>query len=122
MGLLNKVFSGFTILLCIVSVILTIFVKAQKKMLIEKEAVIFELNVLIKSEITKNTIDSLNRNNLIREIQSVMQQVNIENKSLKKENSDLRKGVRLDLIKIRVRRNGKIIDSTFTQAYKYLNK
>jgi hypothetical protein len=49
-------------------------------------------------------------------------QVNNRNKALQSENANLRKGVRLDLLRVRVRRNGTPIDSVYKEGYKYNNK
>ena len=122
MGLINKLLGGSTALLMIICSVL--FIKVQNKD--------SKINKLEQEVITSNSqiislqmeLDSslINYTNTIRETQSVLAQIHNKNKSLERENLNLRKGVRLDLLTIRVKRNGKSIDSTYQQAYKYLNK
>jgi cell division protein FtsB len=81
-----------------------------------------KLSENVDSLSTKAKEDNINHADQIKGIQSVMAQVNNKNKALQAENANLRKGVRLDLLRVRVRRNGSPIDSTFQEGYKYTNK
>jgi hypothetical protein len=81
-----------------------------------------KLSENVDSLSTKAKEDNINHADQIKGIQSTIAQVNNRNKALQAENANLRKGVRLDLLRVRVRRNGSPIDSTFQEGYKYNNK
>jgi regulator of replication initiation timing len=81
-----------------------------------------KLSENVDSLSTKAKEDNFNHADQIKGIQSVMAQVNNKNKALQAENANLRKGVRLDLLRVRVRRNGTPIDSVYREGYKYNNK
>jgi cell division protein FtsB len=81
-----------------------------------------KLSENVDSLSTKAKEDNFNHADQIKGIQSTIAQVNNRNKALQAENANLRKGVRLDLLRVRVRRNGSPIDSTFQEGYKYTNK
>lgn len=122
MGLVNKILGGSSaLLLGLCFLFFTLNKSARAKVETLRQEVGLEKIVKEKS-LAKSKQDSLNFVNTIRELQSVMQQVNNKNKSLEKENVLLRRGIRLDLLTIKQRRNGKNIDSTYTIGYKYINK
>jgi cell division protein FtsB len=81
-----------------------------------------KLSENVDSLSTKAKEDNFNHVDQIKSIQSTMAQVNNRNKALQAENANLRKGVRLDLLRVRVRRNGTPIDSVYREGYKYNNK
>lgn len=122
MGLLSKIFGGSTIILLIL--VGTLYLSNQKKDKKLQESLIGlkESKKINNSLLNKNLEDSLNHILIVRELQSTIGQMNNLKKSLERENSNLRKGIRLDLLTIRQRRNGKSIDSTYTIGYKYLDK
>lgn len=62
--------------------------------------------------------DSLNHLEQIKSIQSTIAQMHNKGKLIEKENAQLRRGVRYDLLTIRVRRNGSVIDSVYKENYK----
>lgn len=122
MGFLSKILGGGAALLMITCSVLFIKVKNKESKIekLEKEIVVSNSQISsLQMELDSSLKDY---NNIIRETQSVLAQVHSKNKSLERENINLRKGIRLDLLTIRVRRNGRSIDSTYQQAYKYLNK
>lgn len=122
MGLVNKILGGSTALLMIICSILFIKVNNKETEIgnLKQEILLSHSQIIsLQMELDSSLMDYTNT---IRETQSVLAQVHNKNKSLEKENINLRKGVRLDLLRVRVRRNGKIIDSTYQIAYKYLNK
>lgn len=129
MGLLNKILGISSSLLTIALVVCYTSLQLKNKQvtklrnfLKEEKSLVDSLKESIILENKKTKGDSLNYVNIIRETQSVLVQVNNKNKSLERENNVLRKGIRLDLLTIRQRRNGKSIDSTYTIGYKFLEK
>lgn len=122
MGLLSNLFKGTTVVLLVLVGIMYIRASSLKKDVetLKEDLVIEKLKVeKLDAKLIKTEEDYANT---VRELQSVVAQLHNKNKSLEKENILLRRGVRLDLLTVRVRRNGKTIDSTYQQAYKYLNK
>lgn len=122
MGLLSNLFKGTTVVLLVLVGIMYLRASSLKKDVetLKEDLVIEKLKVeKLDTKLIKTEEDYANT---VRELQSVVAQLHNKNKSLEKENILLRRGVRLDLLTVRVRRNGKAIDSTYQQAYKYLNK
>jgi hypothetical protein len=122
MGLLSKVFAGSTALLLVLVGILYVSTARKGVRINELESDIKKTETIVEMIVTKCNEDSLNHSNQLREMQSVMAQLLNQKKSVERENVNLRKGVRLDLLTIRQRRNGKAIDSTIITGYKYLQK
>jgi hypothetical protein len=122
MGLLNKVLGGSTVLLLIVISLLYLKLGTAKSHVTELKEDLAVEQLQKERALDSLKISTANHNNLVRELQSIIAQMHNKNKSLEKENILLRRGVRLDLLTVRVKRNGKAIDSTYQQAYKYLNK
>lgn len=122
MGLLSKILGGSTALLLVVCFVLFGITKIQKKSIINLKSE--EEKTREKSEllVIKVREDSLEHLNSIKEMQSVMQQVNNKNKSLERENTQLRKGIRLDLLTVRKRTFSNKYDSVYTIGYKYIDK
>lgn len=122
MGLLSKILGGSTALLLVVCFVLFGITKVQNKSIINLKSE--EEKTREKSEllVIKVREDSLEHLNSIKEMQSVMQQVNNKNKSLERENTQLRKGIRLDLLTVRKRTFSNKYDSVYTIGYKYIDK
>jgi hypothetical protein len=121
MNLSNKI-SIFLLLTNLILGILLGFQKVKNGTLTND---LTSINIKLK-EIEKSNIqlkkDFDFNQEMVEEIQKIILDVNNEKFKIEKENKLLRKGVRLDLLKIRVRRNGKPIDSLYTEGYKYLDK
>jgi cell division protein FtsB len=121
-----KLLGGSTaiMLVAIVSMLGIIKIKNNKIERLEQDVATYsaladKLSENVDSLSTKAKEDNFNHADQIKGIQSTIAQVNNRNKALQAENANLRKGVRLDLLRVRVRRNGSPIDSTFQQGYKY---
>jgi outer membrane murein-binding lipoprotein Lpp len=124
-----KLLGGTTAVMLLAIVVLTGTVKLKNKKIDNLKqdvatysALTTKLSQNIDSLQARTKEDILNHSDQIKGIQSTIAQVNNKNKALQVENANLRKGVRIDLLKVRVRRNGSAIDSVYTQGYKYSNK
>lgn len=124
-----KILGGTTATMLLAIVILVGVVKFKNKKIDKLKQDVNTYSVLadkLKENVisleTKGKEDGLNHSDQIKGIQSTIAQINNRNKALQAENANLRKGVRVDLLRVRVRRNGTPIDSTFQEGYKYKNK
>jgi cell division protein FtsB len=124
-----KLLGGTTAVMLLAIVALTVTTKLKdnkidnlKQDVATYSALTTKLSQNIDSLQARTKEDMLNHSDQIKSIQSTIAQVNNRNKALQAENANLRKGVRLDLLRVRVRRNGSPIDSTFQEGYKYNNK
>ena len=122
MGLLSKIFGGSTLVLLLLAGTLFFSNQNKEKKLNKAIVELKQSKGVVDSLKKKDIYDSLNHTNIVRELQSTIGQMNNLKKSLERENSNLRKGIRLDLLVVRQRRSGKSIDSTYTIGYKYLDK
>jgi cell division protein FtsB len=127
--MISKILGGSTVVMGVVIVTLlgTIKFKNNKIEKLQQDVATYsaladKLSENLDSLNTKAKEDNFNHADQIKGIQSVMAQVNNRNKALQAENANLRKGVRLDLLRVRVRRNGTPIDSVYREGYKYNNK
>jgi regulator of replication initiation timing len=124
-----KLLGGTTAVMLLAIVVLTGTVKLKNKKIdnLKQDVATYsaltnKLSQNIDSLQARTKEDGFNHSEQIKGIQSTIAQVNNKNKALQVENANLRKGVRIDLLRVRVRRNGSAIDSVYTQGYKYSNK
>jgi cell division protein FtsB len=127
--MISKILGGSTVVMSVVIVTLlgTIKFKNNKIEKLQQDVATYsaladKLSENVDSLSTKVKEDNFNHIDQIKSIQSTVAQVNNRNKALQSENANLRKGVRLDLLRVRVRRNGTPIDSVYKEGYKYNNK
>jgi hypothetical protein len=121
-GIVGKILGGSTVVLGIACATMFFTIKVKNSTITDLKDSNKEYRFFAIADKKKIENDSMAFTNIIRETQSVLAQIHNKNKSLEKENSLLRRGIRLDLLTVRERRNGKVIDSVYTQGYKYLNK
>jgi cell division protein FtsB len=127
--MISKILGGSTVVMSVVIVTLlgTIKFKNNKIEKLQQDVATYsaladKLSENVDSLSTKVKENNFNHIDQIKSIQSTVAQVNNRNKALQSENANLRKGVRLDLLRVRVRRNGTPIDSVYKEGYKYNNK